>query len=958
MRTRESKLEEWFEFQDFELAFVRETGRELVSAPCYVGVVRLPCSYDTLLISQSGEAPAGQSISQTEDQAKHQTMAYNDSMTGYDVNVESGMDSTMMSGRGPDAELGSFLSRPVEIGRFSWSPSIVLFETIRPWQRFFNNPAVFRKVANYELMRCDLKVKVMINGTPFHHGRAMMGYNPLPDEDKLVTLRLGFDADLVQLSQKPHIFLNPTNNQGGEMTLPLFWPENFVSMISDDYAKIGELGLTQMGPLRHVNGADNPITITVLAWAENVILTMPTQASLEPQGGEDPPERRSSNADGVRRKGKGAPGFRSSTKDEYGKGLISKPASAVAKAMGALESFPMVAPYARATGIVATAVGEFAKVMGYSRTPILSDIQFYRPAILGNLANLDASEALQRLTLDSKQEITIDPRTTGLGPEDQMTINSIVTRESYLTNAAWVITYPPGRLLWNARVTPMMMNLSVANEYRMTPAALMTSLFEYWHGTMIYRFQIVCSSFHKGRIAVRYDPNGNPLDNEFNTGYTRIVDISEETDFEIEVGWGQARPFLPNTGPGTYYDTVNTYNYNNDYNGVIELRVLNQLSAPTDILDDTSIRINVFVRMGDDAKFGAPFVNEINDFHLDEQSGVVTDRLDGIAESVEVMSDLLVEAQARDVEDIFYFLSACRAVELTQDQVEQLLNLLFPLPALEVVSELLLETLDSQSGEQLLNDTTGDSAPVGAPSLEPIGRSAPPADHTMEVFFGECPHSLRDLMKRYILTRAETKNYAPNGMIQINHPSFPPNSGYLSDGTSSLGPGFANVYNKTVINWFQSCYAGWRGSLRAKFSTSGPTRAGMSYVYRGGRSVTFPSLAFIANLGLTDSQYNNRETMFFRNGWNGASGVPTEQCQVIEVEAPYYDNVRFSNGRFKNNGDNLCEALYLRERVFDAPNGGLRTRTYHIWQAAGEDFTFFFFTGVPRMFQYSLVGVL
>jgi hypothetical protein len=48
--------------------------------------------------------------------------------------------------------------------------------------------------------------------------------------------------------------------------------------------------------------------------------------------------------------------------------------------------------------------------------------------------------------------------------------------------------------------------------------------FKYWSGSMKYRFQVVCSAFHRGRIAVVYDPQWidyNPGGVEANTNYMK-----------------------------------------------------------------------------------------------------------------------------------------------------------------------------------------------------------------------------------------------------------------------------------------------------------------------------------------------------------------------------------------------------------------------------------------------------
>jgi hypothetical protein len=52
-------------------------------------------------------------------------------------------------------------------------------------------------------------MKVLISGTPFHYGRALVSYNPLSGFDQ-VTIERGLggalDADLVGFSEATHIF--------------------------------------------------------------------------------------------------------------------------------------------------------------------------------------------------------------------------------------------------------------------------------------------------------------------------------------------------------------------------------------------------------------------------------------------------------------------------------------------------------------------------------------------------------------------------------------------------------------------------------------------------------------------------------------------------------------------------------------------------------------------------------
>jgi hypothetical protein len=82
------------------------------------------------------------------------------------------------------------------------------------------------------------------------------------------------------------------------------------------------------------------------------------------------------------------------------------------------------------------------------------------------------------------------------------------------------------------------------SEIAMPSLAYASMPFQFWKGTIKYRFQVCSSSFHKGRLKFVWDPFGTPtIAAEYNTAYTQIVDISEANDFTIEVGWGQTTPW-------------------------------------------------------------------------------------------------------------------------------------------------------------------------------------------------------------------------------------------------------------------------------------------------------------------------------------------------------------------------------------------------------------------------------
>jgi hypothetical protein len=163
-----------------------------------------------------------------------------------------------------------------------------------------------------------------------------------------------------------------------------------------------------------------------------------------------------------------------------------------------------------------------------------------RPTNASSLAVSNTPVTLQKLSVDDKQELSIDPRIVGLSGDDPLAIGTIAKREAWFTKFDWAIGTQPNSLLWNAHVTPITFATTgtVPTGFLFPPLAVAACPFEYWTGTIRYRFQVVCSTFHKGRLRISYDPQpGNTI--EYNTAYTRIIDITNTQDFTIDIGIGR-----------------------------------------------------------------------------------------------------------------------------------------------------------------------------------------------------------------------------------------------------------------------------------------------------------------------------------------------------------------------------------------------------------------------------------
>jgi len=801
--------------------------------------------------------------------------------------------------------LGNFLSRPVKIKEYQWTPLTPLAVTrFNPWGEFFGNTDVLDKINRYRNLRCNLRMKVLVNGNGFYYGRALLSYNPYVTNDEITVNRTFIPQDLVQASQKPHLLLDPTSSQGGEMLLPFLWPENYLDITKAGWAdEMGEVDIHDFDVLQHANGGSDPITITVFCWAENVTLAVPTtneaqghveEADLDKFGFPKPYEPQAGKKNTLK-------GSNTSSSDEFVKdGLISKPASAVAKAADALSMIPVLAPYAKATSMVSTRIGDIARLFGYSRPQVVEDTRSFVPRLVGNMANSDAPEPLVKLSLDSKNELSIDTRVMGLGGEDELTINSIAQRWSYWRQFDWPESATTDSMLSSMVVTPLYCQSVTASpvlEIHPTALAYASTPFEAWQGSIKFRFNVVCSEYHRGRLRIVYNPATSPPGAiPFNQVYSTIVDIAENRDFEYEVKWADIRAWAQNLGIASYpsstiHDDVNPVVVGGQFdNGSIAVYVVNELATPS--ISSADVKIQVWVKAGDDFAVSVPATKNLDTLSVFSQQSEV----------------------------------APEALATTEDTSNS------PTCVAEVAS--------FAPGEHI------------------------PDNNQYLVYQGERIVSFREMLRRYHYHNAywpaEIGTTAVIRKVVHHIHDFPFYRGWErgpaqdTAADSTITPQPYNFVNTTLLNYLTPAFACRRGGLRHK----------MVYTNAGGASRSLNMSVTRHNLfGATNDAYSHdltgvvglRRSELLETEFAGLGGTHVTalfQNPVLEYETPFYTNgQRFLPARRTNLYDTLQMAHEIALDVADAtPGDDIKLEKY---VSIAEDFQLGMFTGAPILYAYS-----
>jgi hypothetical protein len=841
-------------------------------------------------------------VSPQSGEVSSQTVKFQDNMSAYVNSVNSVYDDVRQSATDTDVPLGDFLSRPVKIHEFAWQIDSITNDTFAPWSEYFTNPRIANRLTGYRLLQAKLHLKFVINGTPFHYGRLIASYYPMASNDWTIPAVPSLtDANLILMSQRMHIYLNPTDNDGGEMILPFTWWKNALSTTSEGpNTDLTNLGVIVMGPmnlLKHASGGIDKVDVSVFAWAEDVRLAAPTgrpMTGLTPQAKE--------------------------RKDEYS-GVISKPASAIANVASKLTKVPYIGQYATATEIGMRAVGKIASLFGFSRPTMLESSQF-RPIPKGNMAVVNLPDDTTKLSLDAKQELTVSSTAFGIEDGDPLEILRIAQVESYLTQIPVATGATAETKLFECLVDPCLSTRNTINAIHMTSLCFASVPFKYWRGSIEFRFQVVCSKFHRGRLKVVFDPygyqwndipagGGNPT---YEAAYTTIVDISQNTDFVVRCGWGQSESYrerMPldlmvpyEMGNVEFWENTEQSKFGN---GTIAMYVVNDISCPGETL--TPISVNVFVKAGDDFEVAVPHAEDLTRLRL---------------------TNNLYLPQSKEV---------------------------YP---------------ESDEGPDNSNvaEVDADKPEVSA-VLDTDAAVIPITDPANLIHFGESVRSFRQLLKRYC--QHEVIGLIPSGMQKsylhqrVALPFAPGFTGQTqTDGIMKAVTGGNYVYGyMTFLKYVTTAFLGWRGGIRYVVDFGNMPCCAMSSV-KAGRYTACDPQDLTSDPNISTSPSGIKDRLQFNKQETGLEGIVIQDPnmnRLLSFEIPFYSNARFIPGKtpdFFGGGALTVEQMPQPcwKLSFDVNNYSSTDAVYpgtgssiSTYVAGAEDFNVGWYQGPPPFFM-------
>lgn len=818
-----------------------------------------------------------------------QNLTFHNSIGGETVDY-GGQDNWIARADGtPSIELGKFLSRPTRIASFSWSAATasgIVINDIDPWFEFLNNSVIKRKIENFAFLRGDLHIKVTVNASPFYFGLARTYYCPMQKPaqfERINYTNASIDMKRVQSSQHPGVYILPHANVGGDIVAPFFFTKNWLDLFgANEVRNMGRLYTMVEYPLDTANGVSAPaLNVQIFAWMENVELMGPTiSATLQAERVEE---------------------------DEFvGDGQISGPASAVASIASKMRDIPVIGRFAQATSLGATAIGKIASLWGFTNAPVIKDVHSFIPRNMPALASSEIGIGLEKLTLDPKQELSIDPSLVGIPSSDELSISYLNTKESLLTVAQWKTSDLVDSLIFNVRAEPCLGASAVLTGPpaqtlgALTVQGYIAGLFQYWRGDLIFRIQVIGTKFHKGRLRVSYDPVGEIGTNadSINAVFTHIVDIGEENNIEFKIPWHQSlawkscRTPAQTIGDGSYSTSPLTQSPGHT-NGLLTIRVLNTLTAP---VSTSSIGLAIFVRGGENLEFAVP-----------------------------------IDITPQNNNTMLSFKSAQSQRVTEKGSVDTMEN---------VVTQVII----------------GSSSNM-------------PHDKRYLQNFGEVVPSLRKLLRRSSLLEYISLDDVTATSLAFWKATWPlttPVPGYANDGMHAATGGAINFVPMHPITYIRYMFSAWKGGMRYHIQVAPCSGASMDdvTVFRvttGTTNLARASTALTTNL--TDRSARASFLMSTAALGAGAATVTSNRQQSgISIECPYYTAYNFSLNTVVDNTTGPSVYSYDFANQFgiqsflDPANSGaanLSQVSVKKYASIGPDWNVYFFVSIPTLYLFT-----
>lgn len=474
------------------------------------------------------------------------------------------------------------LSKPVVISRQNWTSSQANGVLIAA----FDFPDILRTIDTihqetlrmYAFFKFNWVLKFQINGTKFHSGQLICSWDPfaLHDDDPTSVVR---PLSRPAATGLPHVLLNASTNEPVEITIPFVHPKNFLSTNSPNFDTLGRFRINVLNQLRSAEGSSDTLHLTVWLFAQSPSVHVPIYRHdlLPPAIAEPSMEAIGNFVDSL-------------LGDDF-----SKLRKTTTKTVGNLAS----GNWGQAMRNGGKAVGHLADFLNLDY-PVRLIMNLTQINPIGPMAVGRGVDSSYSLRLDPSGSQVIDNDRKGNSVEE-CDVDFIKKAPMLFTTVPWTDARVTGTRLLYFPVTPNICDFSSEGNYRVnynTYLSYLSCIYQYWRGTLNYRFEFVSTQFHTGRLLVAFIPNAfseSPTIEQAFSCPNVVIDLQQNSTVTFTVPFTSQTPYKNCEWHG---------NKNLSIVGYVYVYVLNQLVRPSNVAD--TIEFNVYISAEDDFEFAVP----------------------------------------------------------------------------------------------------------------------------------------------------------------------------------------------------------------------------------------------------------------------------------------------------------------------------------------------------------------
>jgi len=517
-----------------------------------------------------------------------------------------------------DHTIKDFLSRPVILQQGVWADTdargAVLANMIFPKNLFDTTPLTssykvlqnINKLDGFVALKARVRVRIEVNSQPFQAGALMMHYVPYSEYMNSHTQWYSTSTvtDTIAASGCPHVTMNLANTTAMEFTTPYVSPYLYFNLATGQ-GSFGNVVISVLSPIASV--ASTTANYTIWANFEEVELCYPTDAPLTTifaQSGNEVAKLHS-------------------------RGSISSTVGSVGNAIADVLPWVGLGWLSAPTRMIGSAGEKTLKMLGFSKPSVEAPVTSVKQMPTQYFMNSDGADSSHKLGLSAANALSQFSGWAGTD-DDEMRLDVISARPCLSTTFHWKTSQAADTSIFLQPVSPLhtqTLVAAVAGRYARPTSlplcAKVASQFAMWRGTMVYKFKVVKTQFHSGRLRISFRPyayaDSTTIQNMPAYAFTEDIDLAAGSDFTFEVPFVAVRPWLQtNYDPAT---AIASSDIRNVATGVVQISVINPLVSASTVA--TTVEVLVFASMKD-AQFSAPILTPFLPYNIPNvaQSGL------------------------------------------------------------------------------------------------------------------------------------------------------------------------------------------------------------------------------------------------------------------------------------------------------------------------------------------------